>query len=204
VAFGRSEVEGFTYVDSDNRLGMGLLMDHLIGLGHRRIGFVTGSLMEGNALDRQAQYRASLEAAGLGFDPSLVVAGDWSLGKGYEGLKALCALPEPPSAIAFSNDQMAIGGIKAAHDLGIRIPEDLSITGYDDIQYASFLTPPLTTVRQDIGAVGDVVADLVLARIEGERDAGPVVLQPRLVVRESTAAPRPLRSVLANPFPQRP
>jgi len=195
VAFGRSEDGAFPYVDSDNCLGMSLLMDHLLGLGHRRIGFVTGALREANALDRLSRYRAALESAGLGFDPGLVVEGDWSLGKGYEGLKVLCSRPEPPSAIVFSNDQMAIGGIKAAHDLGIRIPEELSITGYDDIQYASFLTPPLTTVRQDIGAVGEVVASLILARMEGGAEAGPVVLQPRLIIRESSASPRgsPLR-----------
>jgi LacI family transcriptional regulator len=189
VVFGRPGETGFPFVDSDNSLGMGLLMEHLAGLGHRRIGFVTGAPSEPHSLDRLAQYRAGLDRAGLGFSSGLVAEGDWSLGSGYAAFRSLLGLPEPPSAIVFSNDQMAIGGIKAAHDLGVRIPEDVSITGYDDIQYASFLTPPLTTVRQDIGAVGEAAADLMLRRIEG-LESPSLVLSPRLVVRESTSPPR--------------
>jgi hypothetical protein len=88
-------------------------------------------------------------------DETLIRQGDWTLESGHAALRALDGLRAPPTAIAFSNDQMAIGAIKAAQELGLRIPDDLSITGYDDIQYASFTTPGLTTIRQHIGAVGD-------------------------------------------------
>lgn len=190
VVFGRSEDGSFSYVDSDNRLGTSLLMAYLCDLGHRRIAFVSGSLKEKNASDRLSQYRAELEGRGIAYDEGLVRNGDWSLERGYGAFRSLMGLSSPPTAIFFSNDQMAIGAIKAAHDLGIRIPEDVSITGYDDIQYASFLTPPLTTIRQDIAAVGDKAADLILDQVEGRGGQGHAVLNPQLVVRESCAPPR--------------
>lgn len=185
VAFGRSEAGDFSYVDSDNAAGTSLLMNHLFKLGHRRIGFVTGSMRERDAVDRLDGYRRELTSRCIPFEDRLVYRGDWSLESGYQAFSALLRLPFPPTAIFFSNDQMAIGAIKASHDLGIRIPEDVSITGYDDIQYASFLTPPLTTVRQDIGAAGVKVADLILEQVERKAEPRHVILEPELVVRLS-------------------
>lgn len=186
VAFGHAEEEAFPSVDSDNAKGVSLLISHLLGQGHRRIGIVTGPMRERDARDRVLYYRSELGRQGLPFEPGLEFQGDWSLESGYAGLKSLMALPTPPTAIFFSNDQMAIGAIKAAHDLGIRIPGDVSITGYDDIQYASFITPALTTVRQDIRAVGAQVADLILEGAEGLAGPRHIILEPELVVREST------------------
>jgi LacI family transcriptional regulator len=186
VAFGGSPTESYSCVDSDNAAGTSLLMSHLFDLGHRRIGFVTGSLKERDAIDRLERYRRELELRGIVPDERIVYRGDWSIGSGYAGFAALMGLSAPPTAIFFSNDQMAIGGIKASHDLGLRVPEDISITGYDDIQYASFITPPLTTVRQDIGAAGVEVADLILEQVEGRAASRHIILRPELVVRRSS------------------
>ncbi|HVO20798.1 MAG TPA: LacI family DNA-binding transcriptional regulator [Anaeromyxobacter sp.] len=189
VVHGRSGRTPFSWVDSDNSQGTALLLEYLFGLGHRRIGFVTGNLAEGNSQDRLRRYRRELRARGIPLEEELVQEGDWTLESGQAGLERLMSLRRPPSAICFSNDQMAIGALRAAHDLRIRVPRELSIAGYDDIRYASFTTPALTTVRQHIGAVGDRVAELLLERMEGGRlDPRRIVLAPELVVRASCSA----------------
>ena len=190
VVHGRSRTTGYSYVDTDNDRGTALLLEHLFALGHRRIGFVSGPLAELNSQDWLRSYRRTLRAGGVRVEEELIRQGDWTLESGHAALKALVGLRNPPTAVSFSNDQMAIGALKAAHELGLRIPEDLSIAGYDDIQYASFTTPGLTTVRQHIGAVGDKVAELILERIEGKRRSRRIVLEPELVVRGSTRALR--------------
>ncbi|HTP28892.1 MAG TPA: LacI family DNA-binding transcriptional regulator [Anaeromyxobacteraceae bacterium] len=194
VVHGRSRRGEFSYVDSDNSRGMALLLEYLFELGHRRIGFVTGSLAEVNSQDRLRRYRRELRLRGLTLEDALVCLGDWTLESGYAGFRKLMENPRPPTAICFSNDQMAIGALKAAHDLGLGVPRDVSITGYDDIKYASFTAPALTTVRQHIGEVGDKVAELLLERMEARsREPRRIILEPELVVRESCHAIRPFR-----------
>jgi LacI family transcriptional regulator len=191
VVHGRSGRTEFSWVDSDNSQGTALLLEYLFGLGHRRVGFVTGDLAELNSQDRLRRYRRELRARGIPVEEELVQEGDWTLESGQAGLERLMSLRRPPTAICFSNDQMAIGALRAAHDLGIRVPRDLSIAGYDDIQYASFTTPALTTVRQHIGTVGDRVAELLLEQMEGgRREPRRIVLAPELVVRASCSAVR--------------
>ncbi len=190
VVHGRSRKTEFSFVDSDNVTGTTLLMNHLFELGHRRIGFVTGRPVEVNTQDRLRGYRGALRARGLRVDDALVEEGDWTLDSGYAALRRLMSSRRPPTAIAFCNDQMAIGALKAAQDLGLRVPRDVSVAGYDDIKYASFTAPALTTVRQHIGTVGDKVAELVLEGIEGRRDPRHIVLATELVVRASCGAIR--------------
>jgi LacI family repressor for deo operon, udp, cdd, tsx, nupC, and nupG len=190
VVHGRSRKWSYPYVDTDNGKGTALVLGHLLDLGHRRIAFVTGSMAEVNSQDRLHGYRTELRSRGIRVDEGLVRQGDWTLESGYAALKSLLREKRPPTAIAFSNDQMAIGALKAAQDLGVRIPDDISITGYDDIQYASFTAPALTTVRQNIGAVGDRVAELMLERVEGKRPPRHIILDPELVIRSSSRALR--------------
>lgn len=185
VVHGRSDRETVSYVDSDNEKGSALLMDYLFSLGHRRIGFVSGNMDAINSIDRLNGYRRALSARGIDYDESLVYYGDWSLESGHAGFKALVQGPDRPTAIFFSNDQMAIGAIKAARDLNLRIPADISITGFDDIKYASFIEPPLTTVRQNIGLVGEAVAELILETIREGGSDRKIVLEPELVIRDS-------------------
>ncbi len=182
-------IEGVPYVDSDNRKGSSLILRYLLESGHRRIGFVSGNLDEANALDRFLTYRDALAAQGIAFDEDLVYRGDWTLEAGDAAFRRLMALADRPTAIFFSNDQMAIGAIKAAGELEIRIPDDVSITGYDDIQYASFTVPGLTTVRQNIATLGDKVSALMLAAVEGRAPMDSVLVDPDLVVRSSVRSP---------------
>jgi DNA-binding LacI/PurR family transcriptional regulator len=189
VVHGRSAGKEFSYVDSDNAKGTSLILRYLFDLGHRRIGFVSGDIGEMNSMDRYRRYRRELKAKGLPFDKRLVFFGDWSLESGHAAFRYLIEQKERPTAIFFSNDQMAIGAIKAAEELGVRIPDDVSITGYDDIKYASFTVPALTTVRQNIGAVGDKVAELILDTIEGKGEFRKIILEPELVVRSSCCRP---------------
>jgi LacI family transcriptional regulator len=184
---GRSRGARYSYVDTDNGAGMRLVLDHVMGLGHRRIAFVCGRLQEINARERLVTYRRFLWSHGIEYDDRLVFPGDWSLDSGYDALIALNRKELPPTAIVFSNDQMALGGIKAAHDRGVSLPQEVSITGYDDITYASFSSPSLTTVRQPIDDIARIAVDLVLERIRGEAPFKRIVLAPQLIVRSSTA-----------------
>lgn len=178
-----------SYVDSDNRAGMALAIDHLIQLGHRRIGFVAGNLREGNALARLHMFKTLLPERGLLFDESLIHYGDWSLESGYAALTALSDRARPPSAIFFSNDQMALGGIRAAYDRHLHIPEDLSVVGYDDIPFASFSTPALTTVRQRSDYITKIAVEIIIDTIERRAPPRQEVVAPELVVRMSTGRP---------------
>ncbi len=190
VVHGRSDAVEYSYVDIDNERGVSRIMRYLFDLGHRRIGFVSGNMEEVNAQDRSACYRRELEAVGVGFDERIVHTGDWSLESGYEGFRALVGRAPAPSAIVFSNDQMALGAIKAAHDLGVSIPGDVSITGYDDIKYASFVVPALTTMRQPLDRVGEAVATLILERLDGRSECRRVILEPEFKIRDSCGPAR--------------
>lgn len=166
---------------------------HLLSLGHRRIGLVTGIPRLGCAVDRQIGYERALTAAGIPLDPALVRTGDFHQPRGYEAARELLALPDPPTAIVAANDLTAFGAMDAVRDAGLRIPDDVSIVGFDDIAAASSVRPRLTTVRQPLGEMGRLATEMLLARItDPDRAAERVELPTELVVRDSTAAPRPI------------
>jgi len=183
---GRSRGAQYSYVDTDNTAGMKLILDHVTGLGHRRIAFVCGRLQEINAQERLVTYRKFLTSRGIGYDEQMVFHGDWSLESGYDAFIALHGKDQRPTAIVFSNDQMALGGIKAAHDQGVSLPREVSITGYDDIQYASFSLPSLTTIRQPTNDIARIAVDLILERIPNGKPCKRIVLEPQLIIRSST------------------
>ncbi len=183
---GRSRGTPHSYVDTDNGAGMRLVLGHVTGLGHRRIAFVCGRLQEINARERLVTYRRFLRSHGIEYDERLVFRGDWSLESGYDAFIALWGKAQRPTAIVFSNDQMALGGIKAAHDRGVSAPQEVSFTGYDDITYASFSSPSLTTVHQPINDIARIAVDLILERIQSEAPFKQVILAPQLIVRSST------------------
>ncbi|HUI71411.1 MAG TPA: substrate-binding domain-containing protein, partial [Spirochaetia bacterium] len=184
---GRSRSAEYSYVDTDNAAGMSLILEYLTGLGHRKIAFVCGRLEEINAQERLATYRKFLMSRAIDYDERLVYRGDWSLESGHDAFHALYDRPERPTAIVFSNDQMALGGIKAAHDRKVAVPQEVSITGYDDIEYASFSSPSLTTIRQPTSEIARIAVDLVLERIPKKAPCKRIVLDPQLIVRSSTA-----------------
>jgi LacI family transcriptional regulator len=141
--------------------------------------------------DRLRGYRAAVQAAGLGYRDEYVSYGDFYAESGREAAARLLALPEPPTAIFAASDLMAIGAVRAATEAGLKVPEDLSVVGFDDIQLAPHVNPPLTTLRQDKLGLGAAAGDALIARIAGEPDRPPVRTLPvELVIRGSTAPPR--------------
>jgi LacI family transcriptional regulator, galactose operon repressor len=164
--------------------------EHLVTLGHRRIGLIAGPK---NLLCSRARldgYRAALDAAGLTVDEKLVRQGDFHHESGYAAGGALLDLPEPPTAIFASSDTMALGAYEAARKRGLRVPDDLSVVGFDDLPEARWASPPLTTVRQPLTEMSMLAARTVLRLAQGEDIETPrVELATDLVIRDSTAPP---------------
>jgi LacI family transcriptional regulator len=162
--------------------------EHLISLGHRRIGFIAGSPSMLCSRARLDGYRAALEAAGLPLADELIQPGDFYHESGLEGARALLALEERPTAIFASSDQMAFGAYEAVRQAGLRVPDDVSVIGFDDLPEARWSSPPLTTVRQPLTEMGLLAARTVLRLAQGEPVETPrVELATDLVVRDSTA-----------------
>jgi LacI family transcriptional regulator len=163
---------------------------HLIDLGHRRIGFITGAMELGCAVERLAGYRATLGEYGIAADPALVYEGDFLRPAGLAGARELLSQPDPPTAIFASNDEMALGVIQAARDCGLRVPDDLSVIGFDDIPPAAMVYPPLTTVRQPLAQMGRVATQMLLRLIDNPQlQVEHVALPTELIVRQSCQAP---------------
>jgi DNA-binding LacI/PurR family transcriptional regulator len=176
-------------VTVDDRQGVAGTVEHLLGLGHRRVAFVGGTEGYVHSLSRRTAWREALEAAGVAPGPQRVA--DFTGPGGAAATRALLELPDPPTAIVYANDVMAIAGMGVAIGLGLEVPGDLSVTGFDDVPLAAHVAPPLTTVRQDAMAWGRAAATVLLAAGEG-RAAPDVELPPATpVFRASTGPPRP-------------
>jgi LacI family transcriptional regulator len=175
---------------SDNEGGAAVAVGHLHELGHRRIATITGLLDKRPGADRLRGYRHELQARGLTVRDEYVAYGDFYIDSGYRGAAELLALPEPPTAIVTASDMTALGAIRAATERGLRVPEDVSVTGFDDIQLAAYLHPSLTTIRQAKVGLGTEAARSLLRHVDGEADVPTVVTLPiELIVRGSTASP---------------
>ena len=162
--------------------------EHLISLGHRRVGFVAGPRRLLCSRARLDGYRAGLEAAGIEVDNVLLQQGDFYHESGYTGGTALLELDEPPTAIFASSDQMAFGVYEAVRRKGLRVPDDISVVGFDDLPEARWASPPLTTVRQPLAEMGMLAARTVLRLARGEEIESPrIELATDLVIRDSTA-----------------
>jgi LacI family xylobiose transport system transcriptional regulator len=164
---------------------------HLVDLGHTRIASISGPSRMMCSRARVDGYRAALETAGLPVDPALLKVGDFHHETGYRAGLELLRSPNPPTAVFAGNDLQALGLYEAARELGLRIPEDLSVVGFDDLPIARLVGPPLTTVRQPLMEMAETAAKLVLnlGREDGTSGATRVELATSLVVRNSTAAP---------------
>lgn len=186
----RAPVEGRAPVDTvhvDSVAAAREAVEHLIAKGHRRIGMIAGEAGTPPREDRVLGYRHALEAHGLLTDEMLVRGADFNEEGGYRAAQELLRLDPRPTAIFAANDLMAMGAMAALHELGMRVPQDMAIVGFDDIPAASMLAPPLTTVAQYPDRLGARTAELLLERLRGE---GPptsrvVVMPADLVVRES-------------------
>ncbi len=186
VCVGRSPDERVHSVDVDNTGGTQMAVDHLIRLGHRRIGMVTGRPDMTAGQDRLEGYRQALTAHGIPVEAELIVEGDFTEASGMVGMQRL--LPAQPTAVFMASDTMAVGALKALRQAGRRVPQDISLVGFDDIPVASATEPPLTTVRQPIGRMATMAVEALLDLIE-QPDSGPrrIVLPTQLVIRESCA-----------------
>jgi len=179
------------YISVDNRYGAYCATEHLIELGHRRIGLISGPLIQPVSHLRIAGYQDALRKHGLPYDPTLVVHGNFAHSGGEAGAVHFLALENPPTAIFACNDQMAFGTVRTLRRHGMRVPEDISVIGFDDIAEASISYPPLTTIRQPLCEMGRLAADYICRVIDGvEKGRLQLTLTPELIVRKSTA---PLR-----------
>jgi len=178
-------------VGSSNFAGGLAATEHLLELGHRRIAFLGGPASAACNLARLQGYRSALEAGGVRVGAEYVLHGDFRFETGRQGADALLRLPEVPTAIVAANDELALGTIEAARVLGLRVPQDLSVVGFDDTSGALMSSPPLTTVHQPLREMGALALRTAVRLALGETvEFSHVELATELVVRDSTGAPR--------------
>ncbi|MGP3966098.1 LacI family DNA-binding transcriptional regulator [Streptomyces sp. 6N223] len=164
---------------------------HLLQLGHRRVAVITGPEHALSSRARLDGYRAAMDMAGVPVDPELVRVGDFRIGSGRERAGELLRLPDPPTAVFACNDALALGAYQAADDAGLRVPDDLSVVGFDDLDPARWTIPPLTTIRHPLTEMAAAAAAMVVSLSRGESlPRNRVELATELVVRGSTAPPR--------------
>jgi DNA-binding LacI/PurR family transcriptional regulator len=186
---------GYTVVDTDQALGARQATEHLLALGHRRVWHIAGPLTSFSASHRAESWRRTLQDAGI--TPPEPLYGDWTTESGYRHGLAL-GRRRDVTAIFAANDQMALGTMRALHELGRGIPAEVSVVGFDDMEEAHSFWPPLTTVRQDFTAVGRLSIHKLLSKIAGtthDQDEKTTV-PTELVVRDSTGPPHPLSASL--------
>jgi LacI family transcriptional regulator len=182
-------------VDADTVLGDSAegaqrLVEHLISLGHRRIGLIVETNEVSTARDRHGGYEAALRGAEMPLEPELVVQASVDPGGGYEGMRRLLSLEEPPSAVFTVNNLVAVGAIEAIREAGLEVPDDIALVCFDDIEYASRLYPFLTVMEQPAETFGTLSTQLLLERIDGRAPerSRVVVLPAQFVVRRSCGA----------------
>jgi DNA-binding LacI/PurR family transcriptional regulator len=179
-------------INVDNEHGAYLATMHLVELGHRRIAYITGPADHSDDLDRLTGYRKALGQAGIEIDPALVVPGTGRAGGGERGLAVLQALAKPPTAVFCYNDMTAIGVLRLARQVGLKVPEHLAVVGFDDIPFASYVQPPLTTIAQPKVTMGRQAMEMVLDLISRPRpvdsDFPNVMVRGKLIVRKSSGA----------------
>ena len=191
VAIGE-RLDGAGSIAIDNRLAARQAVEHLIGLGHDRIGFIRGPVIAELPTPvpelRRLGYEDALRAVGVDTDPGLIVQGDGLAGGGARALSQLLEVPDPPTAIFCMTDEMAFGTLEAARTAGLAVPGDLSVVGFDDHDISEVLG--LTTMRQSVNEMGVRAAEHVLALIDGRETPADITWDVPLVVRASTAPPR--------------
>jgi DNA-binding LacI/PurR family transcriptional regulator len=177
------------HVSIDNPAGARAVTSHLLELGHRRVGYIGDRFGLHSDEERFAGYRETLDGAGIPVDPELVVYGESTPESGRNAMNELLGRSDPPTAVFCYNDMSAYGAMRAARDRGIRVPEDLSIAGFDDLYLSSYSDPPLTTFRQPKHEMGCDAAEILLELLAGRSPAN-IVKPGTLVRRQSTAARR--------------
>lgn len=183
----RHELKSLPSVDADNYRGARLMMDHLLDLGHRRIGFIAGRPDTRASLERLRGYKESLQLRGIDVDEQLIHPGNFLQAEGVKGAQAFMQLDQPPTAIFACNDMMALGAMDAVRDMALRIPEDISIGGFDDIPMSAHFYPALTTIRQPLFDMGSAATRMIINMLSDiENPSHQLELKTELVVRRST------------------
>ncbi len=181
-------LSGVASVTLDEVAAGSMATQHLIDLGHRLIAHITGPIQEDCSRNRQKGYQNAMQSAGLDLDPELTQEGDWSATSGYRTVQHWLARGAQFSAIFAQNDRMAIGAIHALREAGKKVPQELSVIGFDDMPNASYFDPPLTTIRQDTFSMGSKAARLLIQSIETpDKIHRSIRLHAELLVRQSTA-----------------
>lgn len=172
----------------DNRAAAKTMVKYLISLGHTRIGVISGLKDNPHAIDRLEGYKEALAEAEIPFEKELIAEGDFTMWSGLNAAFQFCNMKNRPTAIFCMNDEMAIGAMQTLKNQGIRIPEDMSVTGFDDIAYAKYSDPSLTTISQPAEEMGKMAMDMLLKVIEGEPlSQRECVLPTEFIIRKSTA-----------------
>jgi LacI family transcriptional regulator len=178
-------------VGATNWQGAYQATEYLLNAGHTAIGFITGTMDLGASIDRLEGYKASLRTHHIPFDASLIYEGNFEQPDGYTGALHLLELPKPPTAIFASNDMMAMGVMDAVRSRGLRIPEDISIVGFDDIPQAALVRPALTTVHQPLEQMGRVATQYLLDTLKDPgQKINRIELPTELVIRNSVSVPK--------------
>jgi LacI family transcriptional regulator len=173
-------------IQPDNIGGAEKIVTHLIEHGYRRIAMINGPATRAHASDREIGYRNALRAHSLPCFSELVIAGAFDEDSGYTAMQQLLQQDPVPDAVFAASDQMAIGAMAAIHESGLRVPEDIALVGFDDIETARYMQPPLTTIHQDMLGQGQLAVRMLLARINGvESDVETIILPTTLIIRRS-------------------
>ncbi len=194
----RSELPGLSYVDVDNFKIVEYFVDMLYNYGHRRIGFICGDLTVLNGQHRLLAYKEALTKRELPVEDELIAEGDWSSGSGYEAFLYFNGLETPPTAVISSNDHMAIGFVKAAHENDVAIPHQISLVGIDDIEMSSFTIPKITTMRQPMLKIAEKAVEALINAIDSQdknqatnqtANETHIILDAEPVLRDSCGPP---------------
>ena len=191
IVYSRDDELDINYIDANNHKGAKDAVNYLIKLGHKRIGMVTGSTTLICGRDRINGYLEALEDNNLNIDKRLIYYGDWNPESGVKAFKYFFGLEEPPTAIFCANDHMALGIIRTAKLNNLQVPRDLSVFGYNDITYAGYITPPLTTMKQPLEELGEKAVELLVKTIEDpDRPVEKIMMDTEFIERESCTYPR--------------
>lgn len=176
-------------VSTDNPAGARRAVEHLVQLGHRRVAYIANRRSQRTNLDRLAGYQRVLAENGIPAKEDIIVEGDGTLLGGNRAARILLSRTQPPTAVFCFNDMTALGVLSALREARIRVPDAMSVVGFDDVEFATYCYPRLTTVRQPTDLMGQRVIHMLLELIQGQEDVEPEVLPTELVIRESTGPP---------------
>jgi LacI family transcriptional regulator len=174
-------------VAANNRESVMAAVEHLIGLGHQRIAFVQGTAGTPSSVKRMAGFLDALNSAGLHVDDNLIIPGDYTRVGGRKAMAELLKRPDPPTAVVCANDLSALGALEEAQLRGHKVPQSISIVGFDDIDEAALASPPLTTIRLPPHEIGVVAAEKLIERLKGREESSSSLIRGELIVRQSTA-----------------